>query len=123
MKKDNKSNALVFIIVCTLFTSLGQIFWKKGADNLVLDLFSLITNWNLILGFVFYALGLILLVKALKYGDLSFVYPFISLSFIWVGLLSYFFLNEPITLFKWIAIGVIVIGVGLIGYGGDNHAN
>jgi drug/metabolite transporter (DMT)-like permease len=72
----------------------------------------------LIFGFIFYGIGLVLLVKALKYGELSFVYPFISLSFVWVGLLSYFLIGESITLIKWIAILVIVLGVSLISYGG-----
>lgn len=117
MKKINWK-ALILIVSCTVFTSLGQIFWKIGAEKIELDLMSLITNIPLIFGFVFYGLGLILLVSALKFGDLSFLYPFIALSFVWVGLLSHFFLGEPITLIKWLAIALIMVGVSFIGVGG-----
>jgi drug/metabolite transporter (DMT)-like permease len=117
LKNKDKITALTLIISCTVFTSLGQIFWKLGADKLVMDFLGIITNFELILGFVFYGIGLILLIKALKFGDLSFVYPFIALSFVWVALLSHFFINEAITGIKLFAIAFIVAGVGLISAG------
>ena len=121
MKKIN-FKAIILIISCTLFTSIGQIFLKLGADRLNLSLVGIIGNFNLILGLSFYGFGLVLLITSLKFGDLSFLYPFLALSFVWVGLLSYFFLGEPITIIKWVAIAVIIFGVSFIGIGG-HHEN
>ena len=111
-----KGKVLILIILCTIFTSLGQIFWKLGVSNF--SLMEILTNVNLILGFVFYGVGLILLVSALKFGDLSLLYPFIALGFVWVALISHFFLGEGLNLIKSLAIIVIIAGVSLIGYGG-----
>ena len=123
-KKHNKINwkAMLLVISCTIFTSLGQIFWKTGTKNLELNIVTIITNVPFILGFVFYGVGLILLVSALKFGELSLLYPFISLSFVWVGILSYFFLGETLTLLKIIAIIIIITGVVIIGLRG-HHEN
>jgi len=107
---------ILLVIACTVFTSLGQIFWKLGVNGFLLS--EVFTNFNLILGFVFYGIGLILLVMALKFGDLSLLYPFIALSFVWVALMSHFFLAEKLNLIKGLAIIVIIAGVSLIGYGG-----
>lgn len=112
--------AIIFVVFCTLFTSVGQILWKIGANKLQLNLFSLITNYPLILGFVSYAIGTVLLLMALKVGELSVLYPFISLSFIWVSMLSIVFLGEIMTNVRWIAIILIIIGVSLIGVGSKN---
>ncbi|MBW2985611.1 EamA family transporter [Candidatus Woesearchaeota archaeon] len=112
--------AIILIVFCTIFTSVGQLLWKFGANRLQLDFFSLITNYPLILGFVSYAIGTVLLLSALKLGDLSVLYPFISLSFIWVSMLSLTFLGEIMTSLKWIAIILIIMGVSLIGLGGKS---
>ena len=121
-KKKTNWKALILIVSCTLFTSLGQIFLKLGADKLELSFIGIIGNFNLILGGIFYVFGLIFLISALKFGDLSFLYPFIALSFVWVGLLSYFFLGEPLTLLKWVAIAIIILGVSFIGVGGHHES-
>ena len=113
-------NAILLIVFCTLFTSVGQLFWKLGANRLQFNFFSLITNYPLIFGFVSYAIGTVLLLKALKLGELSVLYPFISLSFIWVSMLSIAFLGEVMTGLKWISIILIIMGVSLIGFGGKS---
>ena len=112
--------AIILVVFCTLFTSIGQLLWKVGANRLQLDFFSLITNYPLILGFVSYALGTILLLMALKMGELSVLYPFISLGFIWVGMFSIAFLGESMTGVKWTSIIFIIMGVSLIGIGSKN---
>jgi undecaprenyl phosphate-alpha-L-ara4N flippase subunit ArnE len=69
------------------------------------------------MGVISYAIGAILLIIALKYGDLSLIYPFVALSFIWVALLSIVIFHERISLINWLGIFIIIIGVSLIGYG------
>lgn len=111
--------AIVLVIICTFMTSSGQYFIKLGTNAFSNTLISIL-NFNLVWGFVLYGLGAIILIIALKYGELSVLYPFISLSFIWVFLLSIFLLNEQISVLNWIGLGTIVVGVSLIGVGGNN---
>ena len=94
-----KLKAIILVVCCTFFTAIGQILWKIGSTKLSLNIISLLTN------------------PPLKFGELSLLYPFIALSFIWVALLSMFFLQEPMNLLKWFAIIIIVAGVSFIGFG------
>jgi len=118
IRRNYRIKPVLFIILCTLFTSSGQIFWKLSTDNLD-SLVSIITNVPLIIGFVCYGIGSILMIIALKYGNLSLIYPFIALSFVWVNIASIILFGEYISLINWAGIVSIILGVSLIGIGGS----
>lgn len=115
--KKTAIKAIIIVVITTIFTSVGQILLKMGVNDLNLEILALITNYPLILGFVSYLVGAVLLIYAMKYGELSVLYPFIALSFIWVGLMSVVILGEIMTVTKWIAIGLILAGVSTLGIG------
>ncbi len=91
----------------------GQLFLKLGSKDLSFS-FEIIKNYHLLLGILFYVIAAILLIISLKFGELSVLYPILSLSFVWTTILSFTILNESINLFKIIAILFIVFGVSLI---------
>ena len=104
---------LLLIIICTFLTAFGQIAWKIGSKNLALSL-SLLSNYALLAGFVLYGLGAILLMFALRHGNLSFVQPFLSLGFVWASFLAFFYLGEDFPLLKILSIGLIITGTFFI---------
>ena len=116
MKKKNL--AVILVLICTLLVSVAQISMKLGADKATLDFVGLITDIPLILGMILYLAGAILFFMALKHGELSVLYPFIATSYIWVTLISYFFLEEPLGSMKLFSVSVITLGVSFIGVGG-----
>jgi len=116
MKKRTK--ALLIILLCTLFTSFGQVLLKAGANSLSPTLQGTLLNISLIIGILFYIIAAGLLILAMKYKELSFVYPIIATSYIWVSLLAAFFFNEPLSTLKWLGILTILLGVIFIGLGG-----
>src|SRR3989338_3606702 len=103
-------------IIATSIGSFGPIFLKKASGSLLLKLSSLLDK-NLILGVLFYALGTIIFIPALKYGELSVLYPLVALVYVWVSFLSVKMLKEKMTGLKWIGVLLIIIGVSLIGLG------
>ncbi|MEM3127227.1 MAG: EamA family transporter [Candidatus Woesearchaeota archaeon] len=105
------------VLLCTILTSSAQVSWKYGADKLVIEPTALLLNYSLWLGFLFYGMGALLLIYALKYGELSVLYPVIATSYIWVALSSAFLFAEPLSLVKISGILTIVFGVSLISYG------
>ena len=112
-----RSIALVFF--CTLLGAAAQILFKRGAAHFsALDPMAAATNVPLIVGLVLYGGFTLLMVMALREGELSMLYPIISLTYVWVTLLSYTLLGEKPNLFKNIGIAVIVIGVAVLGRGG-----
>lgn len=67
------------------------------------------------MGLFCYAVGLFIGIVALRFGDLSVLYPLSSTTYIWVTLLSKYKLKENINFFKILGIGSIIFGVYLIG--------
>ena len=111
-----RSIALVFF--CTLLGAAAQILFKMASANFSLNVVALATNVPLIAGLLLYGGFTLLMVLALRQGELSMLYPIISLTYVWVTLLSYTLLGEKPNLFKNIGITVIVIGVAILGRGG-----
>ena len=73
----------------------------------------------MIFGYILYALGAVIMIIALKYGDLSVIYPFLALSFVWVFLISIIFLGETILFVNWAGLFLIILGVSFIGRGAN----
>ena len=109
--------AVGLVVLATLIGSFGPILLKKASSKSLSKISSLATNYHLFGGVSLYAIGTILFIPALKGGELSVLYPFIALTYIWVSLLSVKFLGEKMNRFKWLGIALIIIGVSLIGFG------
>ncbi len=109
--------AIGLMILCTAFTSTAQVFYKFGADRLELNFISLITNFPLITGMILYVLGAVIMITAFKGGEVSVLYPIIATSYIWVSLLSIYFFNESLNLFKILGIFIIIAGIIFISIG------
>jgi len=115
--------AISLMVFTTFLTSTAQIFYKRGADILMLNLLALITNYYLMIGVVLYAIGGTLMIISFRGGEVSVLYPIIATSYIWVSFLSTFFLNEVMNLFKWLGVFIIFFGIVLIGYGSKKSSS
>jgi uncharacterized membrane protein len=108
----------MLVFTCTILGAAAQILMKTGMTHFEPRLVALITNFPLILGYALYGINTLLLVLALRDGQLSLLYPVIALTYVWVTLLSYWLLGEEPNAFKNIGITTIVIGVAVLGRGG-----
>jgi drug/metabolite transporter (DMT)-like permease len=86
-------------------------------QKLSFNLISIITNWQIILGLAIYGVGAAIMIKALKYGNVSTLYPIIATSYIWVSLGSWFLFSELMNIWKWTGILTIFFGVVFLSYG------
>ena len=109
--------AIGLVILATLVGAFGPILLKKASAKKLSKISSLMVNYHLFGGVSLYAIGTILFIPALKGGDLSILYPLVSISYIWVSLLSVKFLGEKMNLIKWSGIALIIVGVSFIGIG------
>ncbi|MEK6964139.1 MAG: hypothetical protein AABX70_06950 [Nanoarchaeota archaeon] len=118
--KRTETFAIFITLVCTLLTALGQLLLKWGSAKLEFSFWALITNYYLIGGCIVYGVGAVLLIVALKYGELSTLYPLVALGFVWVMSLSIYFLHEQVSLLNWAGVACILVGVSSMGWGA-NH--
>jgi len=114
-------NTIMIILISVIFAAIGQVAWKFGMNQIgTLSLSSLVSallNPFVLLGFVMYGLSTIFWLIALSKKDLSFVYPFISLTYVLVLLLSSMLLKESIGLNKLVGTVAIIIGLLIISRG------
>ena len=113
--------AILIVILCSFFIAAGELFMKYGVNNTTSTLIGLATSLNVWIGLFLYGTGAILLLISFKGGDLSVLYPFLALSFIWVNFLSSYFLNEPLNIYKNLGIILIFLGVSSMGRGVKNE--
>ena len=109
--------AVGLVVFGSILGSFGPILLKKGSETFSLNLKLLIKNYYLIGGTLLYMLGTVIFITALRGGELSILYPLVSVTYIWVSFLSIKFLKEKMNKYKWIGIILIIIGVSFIGLG------
>jgi drug/metabolite transporter (DMT)-like permease len=94
--------------------SIGQLEFKRGADNLQFDIKLLLTNYHLIIAIAVYCVSTVLYVYALNKENLSVLYPVVATSYIWTLMFSKIFLKEQVGLTSWAGVFFILLGVTLI---------
>ena len=109
--------SIAWVATGSFIGSFGALYLKIGAGHLSSNLRSLLTNWRLALGIGLYLLSSVFYVIGVSKGDLSALYPLVSLGSIWTLLWSKIFLGEAFTRPKFIAVGMILIGCFLLGLG------
>lgn len=95
------------MIIASLFTSIGQLSWKVFQNEKII-LF-------LLLGFILYSIGAVLMIIAFKFGKYSAVHPMLCTSYVFALIFGYIFLKENINMLQIAGILTIIIGVILIG--------
>lgn len=115
-------SAIVYVLLSTLFTSAGQIFWKLGFTG------EGILNIWFLFGCMAYGGGALLMILALRKGELSLVYPILATSYIWVSIVSVRLFGDVLGSLRISGLVVIICGVVLLGFssrvgkGGKSHA-
>jgi drug/metabolite transporter (DMT)-like permease len=114
-----KRRSLVMIVAFTLLAAAAQVLFKFGTNRLLghASLVAITTDFPLIGGLVLYGLGAAMMILALRHGELSVLYPLISLSYVWVAILSVVIFGESMNPYKIGGICVIMAGVGVMGAG------
>jgi multidrug transporter EmrE-like cation transporter len=114
--------SIVLVFFCTVLGAAAQILMKAGTmehphSGALQLLVAIFQNVKLFLGYAFYGLSTLVLVIALKYGQLSILYPVIALTYVWVTGLSVMIYNESVNPAKLAGLLTVVLGVAVLGKG------
>ena len=105
------------VLLASVFGSFGAVFLKMGAERLKKGLLHVI-SWQAAAGIALFLLSSVFFVMGIKNGELSVLYPMVSLGYVWTLLWSKLFFNEPVTKQKFVALGMILTGIVMIaGFG------
>lgn len=110
-------SSMVWVFIGSFIGSFGAAFLKGGAERLERNLKSVYTNWRLAAGVFAYLTSAVFFVLGLRKGELSVLYPMVSLGYIWTLAWSRIFFGEPLTRTKFVGLGLILTGIALLGIG------
>jgi len=81
------------------------------------DIAILMHNLPVVSGFGCYGLSTVLYLSVLARLELSLAYPTVSLGYVLVIIMSRVIFKEPVSPTRWLAAGIICLGVVLVGIG------
>jgi drug/metabolite transporter (DMT)-like permease len=118
------NTAIVYILISVVGGAVGQVMLKKGmsslgpltltAEQFTGILWRMATNPYVILGLGIYGLGTLFWLLALSRVDLSFAYPFASLSYVLMLIAAWQLFKEDISLLRVVGTLVICLGVLIV---------
>jgi len=109
--------AIMVVILTSFIGAIGQYFFKKASEDITFNIKKIIQNKYLFYGIGVYAIGSLIWILILPYGELSVLYPFVAIVYIWVALVSKRYFKEKMNMWKWLGILSIIIGVSFVGFG------
>ncbi len=108
---------MIWVSVGAVIGSLGAVGLKAGANHLQLNIRALLTNWKLGLGLGLYLISTVFYVKGISRGEISVLFPLVSLGYVWTAIWSKVFFGESMTRAKYAGLVLILIGCVLLGIG------
>ena len=112
------------LISVVVFGSIGDSFLARGMRDVgsidvhhATHVFAALRNPFVMLGILFLLGFMSSYMTALSFADLTFVLPATAISYVIMALISIFWLHEHVSLQRWVGIGFIVAGVGLVAGG------
>jgi drug/metabolite transporter (DMT)-like permease len=100
------NSLIIFLVIFGSFIGAIAAFMLKKSTNK-----KHFINKYTILGYGLYGFGALANIWALKYLDVTVVFPLTSTTYIWSLMLAKVYLNEKITLKKILGLSLIIFGV------------
>ena len=116
---------MLLVLLAAFIGSFGGVFLKSGAAELHKGWLHLVIsekppffNWRLASGVLLFLLSSVFFVLGIRPpGQLSVLYPMVSLGYIFTLLWSRIFFKEPLTRMKFAGLFLILLGVFFVGLG------
>ncbi|MEW6202080.1 MAG: EamA family transporter [bacterium] len=112
----------ILLIIGILIGTCAQLLMKKGVESiggvhladspLIVEITKIFTNPYVIIGLFVIAVSSIIWLHVLSHLDLSFAYPFVSISYIIILFFGWLVFHESVTPLR--IAGVALIGSGVI---------
>ena len=105
ISKNPIMRGVALMLLSSLSTCLGQMMWKLSASGAILPL---------LCGFALYAVGAVLMVTALRYGELSVLHPILGVGYVLSLFIGSAVFRETLSVSKMLGVLVIIAGLVLI---------
>lgn len=124
MERAYMTKVIVVVLIATVLVAIGEILLSAGMKQvgkeghegfrIVLAAGANPLVWGgIVLSAAFFGMYLL----TLSWADISYVMPFTALSYLFVAVMASHWLQEDVTMARWIGTVLIVVGVVIIGFG------
>ncbi len=110
-------SSIILVLFGSFIGSFGAVFLKMGAEHMQGGLARLLSNYWLGVGILLYLLSSVFYMMGVSQGQLTVLYPMVSIGYIWAILWARLFFKEPFTRAKIGGLAAIIVGVALINFG------
>ena len=116
-----RQRSILLVVTCTVIGAAAQMLIKSGASALphvhgfLANVLAMAASPHLVAGYSLYGVSTVLMVVALKHGELSMLYPIIALTYVWVAILAVVVFHESLSPLRLAGVIVIVAGVAVLG--------
>lgn len=104
----------ITLFISIIFGVAGHLLLKNTMSST--ELFTWFFFQQLVLALSVYSLGVLNWILTLQSMKLSVAYPLTSLNYVGILWGSYYFFNEPITIFRILGVGLVFIGILLVAF-------
>ena len=111
------ASSVGLVLLASFIGSFGAVFLKSGAGRRQRQWGTLLLNWRRAAGVGAFMISSMFFVAGVKNGELSVLYPMVSLGYVWTMFWSRLFFGEPLTRMKFLGLGMILLGIMCLGYG------
>lgn len=117
-------SVMILMFSAIVLNVCGHLFLKAGmnrigvisVDQLLVSFTKIFTTPFVILGLASYVSSVAMYMVVLSRVDVSYAYPLMmGLGYVLIVLFSWQIFAEPFSIFKWIGIVLILVGVSLLG--------
>jgi len=110
-------SSMLLVLTASFVGSFGAVFLKSGASRLRISLGALLGNYRLALGVGLFLLSSYFFILGVRRGELSVLYPMVSLGYVWTMIWSRLFFGEAVTRNKFWGVLLILLGIVFMGLG------
>lgn len=102
-KRENLYKGITLMLLSAVLACTGQLLWKLAArsDSLLL----------IALGLALYGCGALLMIFALRHGELSVLHPMMSAGYVFSLFLGAIVLDETVSVTKIAGVAMIILGL------------
>jgi multidrug transporter EmrE-like cation transporter len=117
------AKSIIFIITSVLLSGIGQTFLKVGLNRVTNEQKSTVagfvkaafTTWPVWLGLGLFVLSVVVWMRVLADSDLSWAYPMLGLSYVFVAISGWLVFKETLTVGRISGIVLVIAGAVLVG--------
>jgi drug/metabolite transporter (DMT)-like permease len=125
-ERQLRLKTLALVVIGVAFANFGDLSLKRGMTQVGSVEFSLnglwgvltltVTNFNVWMGIVFLIASTATTMTVLSWADYSYVMPVGAFGYAILTLLAVIFLGERVSVWRWIGVFFVSIGVFLVGW-------